>query len=132
MQVCSTSAQQVAGDDDGAPGRGVALQHVAHLADLGRVEAVGRLVEHQQLGQAEHGLGDAEALPHAVAVGTDLAVDVLAQAGDLERDVEVRLVERATDRAPVEQQVVDAGEVRREARSLDERAHPRQHRRAGQ
>ena len=60
--------QQVAGDQHGPAVGGVAPQHPAHLGDLRRVEPVGRLVEHQQLGQAEHGLRDGEPLLHAVAV----------------------------------------------------------------
>ena len=67
--------EQVAGHDHGAPAGRVAAQHLAHRVDLRRVEPVGRLVEHQQLRQAEHGLGDGEPLPHALAVGADAALD---------------------------------------------------------
>ena len=88
--------QQVAGHDDGAAGlRRSCAQHLAHLGDLRRVQAVGRLVEHQHLGQAEHGLGDAEPLLHALAVGrTRRSIDA-AEPGDLERGVELGLVGRA-------------------------------------
>ena len=61
VQVCSTSASRWLETITVRPVAGVAAQHLAHLADLRRVEPVGRLVEHQQLGQAEHGLGDARA-----------------------------------------------------------------------
>ena len=87
--------EQVAGDDDGAAGRGIRLQDRAHGRDLGRVEAVGRLVEEEHLGPAEHGLGDAEPLLHAVAVGADRAVERAAERGDAERLVEARLGHRA-------------------------------------
>ena len=67
VQVCSTSASRWLETMTVRPGRRVADQHLAHLADLRRVEAVGRLVEDEQVRQAEHGLGDGEALPHALA-----------------------------------------------------------------
>ena len=67
--------EQVAGDQHGPAVGGVPPQHPAHLGDLRRVEPVGRLVEHQQLRQAEHRLGDGQPLLHAVAVRADLAVD---------------------------------------------------------
>ena len=44
--------QQVAGDQHRPAVGGVPLEHPAHLGDLRRVEPVGRLVQHQQLGQA--------------------------------------------------------------------------------
>ena len=76
--------EQVARHQHGAPARGVAAQDLAHGVDLGRVEPVGRLVEHEQLRQPEHGLGDREPLAHALAVGADPAVDRVAEAGDLQ------------------------------------------------
>ena len=62
--------EHVAGQDHG-PARRAAYwtQHVAHLPDLRRVQAVHRLVEHQQVRQAEHGLGDGQPLAHAARVG---------------------------------------------------------------
>ena len=72
--------QQVAGDDHRAAGRGVGAQHLAHGVDLRRVEPVGRLVEHQQVGQAEHRLGDRHPLPHALAVAAHPLVDRRARA----------------------------------------------------
>ena len=47
---------------------GVAAQQVAHPADAGRVEPVGRLVEDQHVRVAEQGGADAEALAHAERV----------------------------------------------------------------
>ena len=46
-------------------------QQAAQLDDLARVEAVGRLVEHQQLGLVQHGLGDGDALPVAARQPAD-------------------------------------------------------------
>jgi hypothetical protein len=83
--------QQVAGHQHGAPALGVAAQQLAHGVDLRRVEPVGRLVEHQQLGQPEHRLGDGQPLAHPLAVGADPALDRGAQPGDLEGLGHVRL-----------------------------------------
>jgi len=58
-------AKQVAGQDDGPPLGRVSQQDIAHFPDLRRVEAVHRLIEHQQVGEAQHGLGDGEPLAHA-------------------------------------------------------------------
>ena len=49
-------------------------QQAAQLDDLARVEAVGRLVEHQQLGLVQHGLGDGDALPVAARQPADHGV----------------------------------------------------------
>ena len=115
VQVCSTSDKQVGGDDDRTPGRGVVGQHSPHRLDLGWVEPIGRLVQYQQGRQAEHGLGDAEPLPHPVAVAAHLAVDGRTKSGDLQRLVQVSLLQRATGGLPVRHQVRHAGEVRQEA-----------------
>ena len=60
--------QQVRGEQHGAAPVGVAAEQVAHPADAGRVEPVGRLVEDQHLGVAEQRGGDAEPLAHAERV----------------------------------------------------------------
>ena len=113
------------------PARGVADQHLAHLADLRRVEPVGRLVEDQQVGQAEHGLGDGQPLPHALGVGAYRAVERLAEAGDLQGLGQVGVLGGPAGGLPVQLQVGPAGQVRQEAGALDERADPGQDRRAG-
>ena len=71
VQVCCTSEQQMAGHHHGPAGGGIVVQNRTHRLDLRRVETVGRLVEQQQVGPAEHGLRDAEPLPHALAVAAD-------------------------------------------------------------
>src|SRR6185437_10330909 len=58
-------AHQVRGDEDGAALGGERLHQVPDPEDALRVQAVDRLVEHQQLGVAEQRGGDAEALAHA-------------------------------------------------------------------
>ncbi len=57
----------MAGEDHPAVGRQIAYQ-VAHLADLHRVEALGGLVEDQQVGSMDDGLGDAHPLAVAAAL----------------------------------------------------------------
>ncbi len=59
--------QQVRREQHGAALVGVVAEEVAHPADAGRVEAVGRLVEDQDLRLADQRGGDPEALPHARA-----------------------------------------------------------------
>src|SRR5262245_51674444 len=58
-------AEHVAGHDDGAALAGQAAQQPAEPGDAGRVEAVGRLVEEEDLRVAEERRGQAEALAHA-------------------------------------------------------------------
>ena len=63
--------QQVAGQEDRRPGAVQLEQQLADLGDALRVQAVGRLVEHQQLGTAQQRAGQPEPLPHAERVGLD-------------------------------------------------------------
>ena len=69
--------QQVRGEQHGAALVGVAAEQVAHPADAGRVEAVGRLVEDQHLGVADQGGRDAEPLAHAERVVADPALGLV-------------------------------------------------------
>ena len=132
VHVCSTSASRWLETITVRPVSRVALQDLAHLGDLRRVEAVGGLVEDEQLGQAEHRLSDRQSLLHAVAVGLHPAVDRRAEPGDLQRRLEVGVVVGAPGRRPVQPQVLPPGQVRQEAGPFDERAEPGQHRRARQ
>ena len=70
----------MAGDHDGDALAGELDQQPAHLLDTGRVQAVGGLVEDEQLGLAGQRQGDPEALLHAHGVGAHQAVLVLGQA----------------------------------------------------
>ena len=117
-------AEKVAGQDHGPPVGRVPQQDVAHLPDLRRVQAVHRLVEHQQVGQAEHRLRDGEPLAHAARVGAHLAVDGRAQACDLQHLREVGAVVGPPGRAPVQAEVVPPGQVRQEAGAFHEGAEP--------
>src|SRR5215469_10072495 len=58
-------AEHVAGDNDGAALVGQGAQQPAQPGDAGGVEAVGRLVEQENLRVAEEGRGQAQALAHA-------------------------------------------------------------------
>lgn len=120
--------EQVTGHQHGASTGGVAAQDLPHRVDLRRVEAVRGLVEHQQVRQPEHRLGDRESLPHPLAVGADPPVHSGAQAGDLQRLVEPGGSGRSPGGGPVQPQVRRAGQVRQEAGALDERADPGEHR----
>ena len=60
--------QQVARDEHGRAVVGQPAQELPHLAHAGRVEAVRRLVEHQQLGLAQQRQPDPQALAHPLAV----------------------------------------------------------------
>ena len=72
--------EQVARDEDGDAALGGEVAHeLADLADAGRVEAVGGLVEDQDVRVAEQRLRDAEALAHAERVGRDLVVQPLGE-----------------------------------------------------
>ncbi len=129
LQVCSISAEQVAGDDHRAAGRGVGAQHLAHRVDLRRVQPVGRLVEHQQVGQAEHRLRDRHPLAHALAVAAHRPVDGACR-GRRPRSPPSMCASSAGRpvAAQYRRQVVAAGQVRLQPGALDERAQPGQHR----
>ena len=67
--------EQMGGHDHRPARRGVVVHDLAHFANLGWVKTVGGLVKNEEIRHAEHRLGDAETLAHALAVGADLAVD---------------------------------------------------------
>ena len=59
-------SEQVTGQQHGRPGGRDTPDHFAHLADLGRIQAVGRLVEYEQPGPAQHRLREGQPLAHPV------------------------------------------------------------------
>ena len=61
--------QEVAGDHDGDALVGELDHQAAHLLDAGRVQAVGGLVEDEELGVAGQCQGDPQTLLHAQRVG---------------------------------------------------------------
>ena len=76
----------------------------------------------EQLGQPEHRLGDAEPLTHAVAVRTHRPVDRAAERRHIKSLIDRGLLQGATGGRPVGMQVLPTGEVRQEARALDQGA----------
>jgi hypothetical protein len=60
------------------------LQQPAHGDAAGGVERAGRLVEEQELGRSDEGLGEAEPLLHAFRHLLDLAIGGVAEADELE------------------------------------------------
>lgn len=73
-------AEEVGGDQDGDAEVGVdAADQAEHLVAPDRVEAVGRLVEEDQLGVVDESLGQLDALLHARGVAADGAVALLVE-----------------------------------------------------
>ena len=100
--------EQVRAEQHGAALVGVAAQQVAHPADAGRVETVGRLVEDEHLGVAEQRVGDAEPLAHAEGVVAHPAVRLLlGEADELDHLVDAVPPDAHEDRA--ERQHLAAG-----------------------
>ena len=117
-------AEQVAGDEDRDAVVGEGPHQAAHLHDAGGIEAVGRLVEHQQGGVHEQGGGDAEALLHPEGVALERVAGALGQPHALEGGVDPG---RADARQPGQgQQVRTPRQGGVEGRRLDERPHPGQ------
>ena len=122
--------QQMAGQEDRRPAAVQVQQQVAHLGDALRVEAVGRLVEDEQLRTAQQRTGQAEPLLHAERVGLDRPAADAGQPHLLEHLVDPRPpgAPRAARPGGVEQrEVLPAGEVAVVRRPLDECADPGQH-----
>ena len=94
----------------------------AELEDAGRVEAVDRLVEDEQLRVAQQAARDAEALAHAERVGLDLVVGAARRGRRARARRRSRAVRRPVARRGVDVQVLAPGQVRVEARLLDDRA----------
>ena len=69
VHTCCTSARMCELSRTVTPDSPSVADGLADLADAGRVEAVGRLVEDQQLGVLEQGGRDRQPLLHAERVG---------------------------------------------------------------
>ena len=74
----------VAGHEDGAALIGQAAQQAAQPGHALRVQAAGRLVEHEGLWVAQQGGGQREPLPHAERVAAYPAVRGAAEPGEVE------------------------------------------------
>ena len=80
--------QDMAGYQDGAALGGQAAQQVTQPANPLRVEAVGRLVQDQQIGIGEQRGGQAEALAHTEREPADPAVGRVGEFDELEHVVD--------------------------------------------
>jgi hypothetical protein len=90
-----------------------------------RIQAVDRLVEHEQLRVARQAAGDPEPLAHPQRVGLDAVVAAPAEADTGERPFDAP-VGGAIARGGVDVEVLAAGEVAVETRLLDDRADARE------
>ena len=118
-------AQDVAGDEHSlALGREV-TQEIAHLDDAGGVQAVGRLIEDQDVRVVEQGQSQAEALLHAHGVGPHAIAIATFQRHDLQHLVDA-LLRRPAKQIADSAQVVAPREVAVKRWRLDERADSRQ------
>jgi hypothetical protein len=109
--------QVVARDEDGAALGGERPQKVAQPAHSFRVEAVGGLVEDEELGITEQRGREAEALPHAKRIAAGPAVR-----GARQVDQREHLVDAATwhsGRTSQDAQVIAPGATRVEVRRLE-------------
>ena len=111
---------QVARDQHRDPVAGERPDQAAHLDDARRVQAVGRLVEDQQLGTGQHGRRDAEPLLHPQRVRAVPVPRPGQQAGPLEHRVDRG--QRKLPEAGQRLQVLAAAQLRVERGRLDERA----------
>jgi hypothetical protein len=75
----------VARHEDALSGARPLLDHANRLPPRNGIHARERLIENQQLGIVHDGLGELDALAHALAVGADLLVHGVEQIHDFER-----------------------------------------------
>ena len=88
--------KQVAGEEDGQPllRRQLAQQDAQPVYAVG-IQAIGRLVEDQQPGPSEHGLGEGEALAHAHRIPLHFVVGALGHPYRAEELGDLLLIDRA-------------------------------------
>ena len=99
-----------------------AADHLAHLVDARRVQAVHWLVEDEQFRVAQQAAGHAEALAHAHGVIGDLVVGPLGQPRALQYRVDP-LVGVSSSGHGERLQVLPSGEVAMEPGLVDDRTH---------
>ena len=90
--------EQVARDEHRRAAVGQPAQELTDLAHPGGIQAVRRLVEHQELGLAEQRQPDAETLAHPLAVRLDALVGRVREPDDRETLVDARQTSRACRR----------------------------------
>ena len=115
--------EHVAGDEHGAPLGGQRAQEVAQPADALRVQAVGRLVEHEHRRVAEQRGGEPEPLAHAEGELADLPARAAAARSTV-REHLVGAALREAGRRGEHPQVVAGGAARVEAGGLEQRRRP--------
>jgi hypothetical protein len=108
---------EVAGQDDGAALASELDHQRTHVAHAGRVEPVGRLVEHDQLGILEQRGRDAESLLHAERIGREAIATAAGQVDRGERGIDA--VGRHPGQSRDDPEVVAARQVGVEGRPLD-------------
>ncbi len=93
--------EHMAGDEHRPAFGGEAAEKVAQPADAFGIEAVGRLVEDQQLGLAEQGGREAEPLPHSQGVALHSPLRRLLELDAAQRlvGVQVAQADRPAQRA---------------------------------
>ena len=92
-------------EEDRHAARLLFAEQTPHLGAAERIDAVGRLVEDEQLRSAEEGRGEAEALAHALREPADFAVRIV-----LEADAD----ELAAGVVVASRQALEAGDAREE------------------
>jgi hypothetical protein len=117
--------QDVRAQQHGHAGLAQVTDGLADLADARGIEAVGRLVEDQQVGSLEQRRGDREPLLHAEGVALVAVLLAAGQLHGLDRRVDDGV--RGADRSGEQLEVAAATEVRRELRRLDDRTHAADH-----
>ena len=117
--------QQVTGEKDGHPELfGQPHDQVPHLLDAAGIEAVGGLVQDEQLRFAQQSKRQPQSLPHAIGVAADPATGGILQAHDGQHAVDLRL--NASGETSRHLQVLAAGQVGIDGRGFDQGSQPGQ------
>ncbi len=120
--------QLVAGQDDGGARGGPFHDGVVDFEDLGRVHPGGGLIENEEVGSTEEGLGQSQPVAHAVGVARHRPVDGLGQPRGFDGVVEVRRPTRQPELATGQVEVLPARQVGHEPGTVDECPDPAEHR----
>src|SRR4051794_17822550 len=114
-------AEPVAGQQHGAAAPGALAQQRAQPVHALGIEAIGRLVEHQDARIAEQRRRDVQSLAHAQRVALHPAMPRGGEPDEVEHLIDARFVD--ADRARDDAQVVASAPARVEAALLEDRAH---------
>lgn len=119
-------AHVMAAQQYGQAAGGKAFDQGPHVADAGRVEPVGGLVEDEELRVANEGCGDTETLSHAEGVSAHLVSLAVGEVHDVEDFLDPAGC-RTTVESGEEFQVPSAAEPGIELRTLDKAGHALKH-----